>query len=107
MTDTLPTALRLIRVFHDLSQTALAQKLNISRAYVSEIEHGNKLPSLKIIQQYAKVFGLTTSWILLFSEELEKKESIISYNRKAAEKGKNLLAWATVASLTEKKEDSK
>ena len=35
-------ALRLVRVFHDMSQTALAERLGISKSYLSEIEKGEK-----------------------------------------------------------------
>lgn len=34
----LSEALRLIRVFHDMKQTELAQRLGISKSYLSEIE---------------------------------------------------------------------
>lgn len=63
-------ALRLIRVFHDLKQNELADKLGISKSYLSEIEKGTKTPSLDIIEKYAKEFRVTPSSIMFFAEEL-------------------------------------
>ena len=38
----LSEALRLIRVFHDLKQTELADRLGVSKSYLSEIESGEE-----------------------------------------------------------------
>ncbi len=40
-------ALRLIRVFHDLKQNELARQLGVSQSHLSDIERGEKTPSLK------------------------------------------------------------
>lgn len=63
-------ALRLIRVFHDLKQVELAQKLGISKSHLSEIEKGVKTPSLDLIERYAVAFNLPVSSIMFFAEEL-------------------------------------
>lgn len=65
-------ALRLIRVFYDLSQKDLAEKLQISKSYLSEIESGKKQPSLSILQSYSEVFSIPVSSILFFSEQIEE-----------------------------------
>jgi transcriptional regulator with XRE-family HTH domain len=65
-------ALRLLRVFHDLKSVELAEKLDISPSYLSEIETGKKEPSLDLIRRYAVQFRTTPSSLLFFSEELEK-----------------------------------
>ena len=44
-------ALRLIRVYHDLKQKQVAERLDISTSYLSEIEKGHKTPSLELIQR--------------------------------------------------------
>ncbi|KQR75779.1 helix-turn-helix transcriptional regulator [Rhizobium sp. Leaf341] len=67
----LSEALRLIRVFHDLKQREAAEKLGISKSHLSEIESGNKTPSLEIIDRYAKTFGIPASSIMFFSENIE------------------------------------
>ena len=67
----LSEALRLIRVFHDVKQNELAERLGISKSYISEIEKGKKSPSMDIIQQYASEFQMPVSSILFFSEQLD------------------------------------
>lgn len=63
-------ALRLIRVFHDLSQKELAEKLGISKSYFSEIEAGKKTPTLALLNRYSEVFDIPVSSIMFFSENL-------------------------------------
>lgn len=82
----LSEALRLMRVFHDLKQTELAGKLDISKSYVSEIEKGNRTPSLDLIERYAEVFKVPVSSILFFSEQIEsvqKKKAPVPKARQA------------------------
>ena len=68
-------ALRLIRVFHDVKLNELAEQLNVSKGYISEIESQKKKPSLDLIEKYSKRFKISTSAIMLFSEELDKDRS--------------------------------
>ncbi len=67
----LAEALRLIRVFHDLKQQELAERLELSKSYVSELESGKKVPSMDVVQKYSDAFGIPASSILFFSENLE------------------------------------
>jgi transcriptional regulator with XRE-family HTH domain len=67
-------ALRCIRVFHDLNQSTAAKRLGISRSYLSEIESGDKEPTLQLIQRYAAIFQLPASSILFFSENLTQPQ---------------------------------
>lgn len=64
-------ALRLIRVYHDLKQKQVAERLDISTSYLSEIEKGHKTPSLELIQRYSAIFGLPVSSIMFFAESVE------------------------------------
>ena len=64
-------ALRLVRVFHDMSQTALAERLKISKSYLSEIESGKKQVTLELLQKYAATFGMPLSSLLFFAEQVE------------------------------------
>ena len=70
-------ALRLIRVFHDCKTAELAQGLDISASYISEIEAGKKIPSMETLQKYADYFETKVSAILFFSEDLEKDKKRI------------------------------
>jgi len=68
-------ALRLIRVFHDLKQVELAARLNVSKSFISEIEKGNRTPSLETIQKYSTEFKMPVSSIMFFAEELPHAKS--------------------------------
>ncbi|MBD1903867.1 helix-turn-helix domain-containing protein [Trichocoleus sp. DQ-A3] len=65
-------ALRLMRVFHDLSQKELAEKLGISKSYLSEIESGKKNPTLALLNNYSGLFDVPVSSIMFFGESLNK-----------------------------------
>lgn len=64
-------ALRLVRVFHDMSQTALADKLKISKSYLSEIEKGEKKKvTLELLERYSEVFKMPVSSLMFFAEQV-------------------------------------
>lgn len=64
-------ALKLIRSSHDLSQKELAQKLGISKSYLSEIESRKKTPSLALLESYGQVFQVPVSSILFLVENFD------------------------------------
>lgn len=66
-------ALRLIRVLHGTKVKDLSEKIKISAGYISDIENGNKKPSVDIIEKYAEFFETTPSALWFFSEELDSK----------------------------------
>lgn len=74
-------ALRKIRLFHQLKQKELANKLGISRSHLSEIESGRKGFSLELLQKYAQVFQIPLSSIVAFNEWLENGEKPILSSR--------------------------
>lgn len=62
-------ALRISREFHRLKQKDLADRLGISPSYLSEIETGNKTPSLDLLEKYGKIFNVPPSTFLVFAEK--------------------------------------
>ena len=84
----LSEALRLIRVFHDMKQTELADRLGISKSYLSEIESGKKEPKIELIKRYSSEFGIPNSSILFFAEGLENP----SESATAADRAKGVIA---------------
>jgi transcriptional regulator with XRE-family HTH domain len=64
-------ALKLLRTSHNFSQKELAQKLQTSSSYLSEIESGKKIPSLAVLERYGQIFALPVSSILFLVENFE------------------------------------
>ena len=64
-------ALRLIRIFHDMTAKELALKLGISVAQLSKIETGKTTPQIHTLNKYAEIFQTTTSSLLLFADDLD------------------------------------
>lgn len=64
-------ALKTLRQYHRLSQSALAEQLGISRSYLNEIERKRKEPSLEILTKYAERFDLPLSSLMLFAEQTQ------------------------------------
>lgn len=84
-------ALRLIRVYHDMKQSEAAEKLGISKSYLSEIEGSRKKPSLDLIEKYSSTFNIPISSIMFFSEQME--------SGKAFEGARSLVASKVVSLL--------
>jgi transcriptional regulator with XRE-family HTH domain len=63
-------ALKLLRTSHDISQKELAQKLGISKSYLSEIESAKKTPSLALLERYGDVLQVPVSSILFLAENM-------------------------------------
>lgn len=91
----LSEALRLLRVYHDMKQKDLAEKLGLSSSHVSEIENGNKTPSLEVVQKYATLFKIPASSIMFFSEQIEGS----SRNSAIESRAKNAIASKIISLL--------
>jgi len=86
-------ALRLIRTYHDFSQTELCAELGVSNSYLSEIESGKKQPSLDILRKYSEMFDIPLSSILFFAENLETKNHSDKIKKNIAGKIISMLEW--------------
>ncbi len=86
-------ALRLIRVFHDLKQFELAERLKVSKSHISEIEGGTKTPSLDLIERYSIEFGIPVSAIMFFAEQLPHAQRGEKARTKIASKVLDLLGF--------------
>lgn len=89
----LSRALRLVRSFHRLKQNELADKLNISNSYLSEIEKGVKSPSVELLGRYSEIFKIPVSTLLLFSERLNDKKFSERVRVGAGDKVLRMLEW--------------
>lgn len=91
-------ALRLIRNFHEMSQAELAKKLGVSNTYISEIERGNREPSLTVIEKYSDYFNIPASSILFFSESLNDGSPKTRANRFVSKKILKLMEFMAARS---------
>ncbi len=73
MSDNLGKILKHIRLFNKLTQLELSEQINLSRSYLSEIESGKKIPQISVLEDYARVFDIPLSHIMLFAENYDEK----------------------------------
>lgn len=74
----LSQALKNIRKINSMTQEELADKLNITRSYLSEIETGSKEPGLILLRKYSETFEIPLSHLFLFSESIDNTNSLSS-----------------------------
>lgn len=86
-------ALKVVRQYHNISQTELSHKLSISNSYLSEIESGKKEPSLELLNKYSVVFNLPLSSIVVFSETLDGQQSQSKARSFISKKMLKILEW--------------
>ena len=92
--DNLGRILKHIRKFNHLTQKELGWKLKISRSYVSEMESGNKIPSLEILNKYSETFDLPLYGILLFADNWEERKSLLGkLSRHLTKSALSFLDW--------------
>jgi transcriptional regulator with XRE-family HTH domain len=100
-------AVRLLRIYHDMSQTALSSALKLSNSYVSELESGKKQPTLEVLEKYADYFQIPVSSLLLFSEQLGKKGAAESVRKGVAKKILSMLSWVAEKNAQSSREKRK
>ncbi|WP_018414806.1 helix-turn-helix domain-containing protein [Teredinibacter turnerae] len=90
-------ALKLIRQFHEMTQQELAEKLDISKSYLSELESGKKTVSYELIEKYSKIFDISASSLVFFSESISSDDNESKHLKKfrqvASNKVLNILEW--------------
>ena len=86
-------ALRLVRVFHDINQATLADRLGISKSYLSELESGKKTPTLELLQKYAETFSMPLSSLLFFAENVSSSSRSDKVRSAIAGKAIKMLQW--------------
>jgi len=76
-------ALKLIRQFHKVKQSDLADKFSMSKSYLSEIESGKKPVSFELLEKYSSEFDISASSLVFFSESLSRKKGVSEKFRSA------------------------
>ena len=87
-------ALKLIRQYHRLSQAELADKLGLSRSFISELEkEDGKKPSIDVLERYASYFKIPVSSLMLFAERAAASDFGDKSRVYAADKVLKMLEW--------------
>ena len=60
--------LKELRVYHNLSQKELAEKLEVSQRSISSWETGFRQPDFETLEKISKFFNVTTDYLLGISE---------------------------------------
>ena len=67
------------RILAGLSQAQAADKLGLQRPAISEIEAGNRKVSAEELIQFANLYRVDTSWLLLRDEENESNTNQLKF----------------------------
>lgn len=65
--------LKLLRIANDYKLKELADLLDVSQPFLSQIESGVKKPSNELLGKYSKIFKVRVSVLQFFAEEKEEK----------------------------------
>lgn len=65
-----------LRVKRNLTQEELAEKINSSASYISNIERKNKYPSLAFLKKLVEALDTTYDYLLLDDFEMDKRLKI-------------------------------
>lgn len=98
-------ALRLVRVYHDMSKAELARELGFSRSFITELESGNKKVTLDTLERYSDYFDIPASSLMLFAERTNDTDLSERARAFIAEKALKMLDWVSTISRAE--QDSK
>jgi transcriptional regulator with XRE-family HTH domain len=93
MKPILNRALRLVRVYHDLSQAEAARRVGLSKSYLSELEAGRKKVSLDVLEKYSSTFKVPVSSLMLFAEQSNHEGFSGDSRAYIADKALKILDW--------------
>ena len=65
MNDHIGIKIKELREQRQMTQTELAQKLNVSKSVISAYEKGIRMPSFKVIKDMSTVFDIPESYLLV------------------------------------------
>lgn len=76
--DSFGIAVRQLRTYQAISQEELAEKANLNRSYVSEIECGKVVPSIITMDKLAVALDTSLSDLILRYEKLRRRNGVHS-----------------------------
>ena len=96
-------ALRLVRVFHDLNKTQTAERVGLSKSYITELERGDKKVTIEVLQKYADAFNMPLSSLMFFAEQSADGSAADKVRTVVAGKVVKMLDW--IATVTADQSD--
>ena len=96
-------ALRLVRVYHDMSKAELARELGFSRSFITELEAGNKKVTIETLERYSIYFDIPISSLMLFAERTSNADFSERTRTFVADKALKMLDW--ISTISSKKQD--
>lgn len=72
----LSEAVRLLRVYSDISQGDIAVNLQFQNNVISQIENGRREITLKTLEKYAEFFKIQVKDITFFAEQIKTNKNI-------------------------------
>jgi transcriptional regulator with XRE-family HTH domain len=96
-------ALRLVRVFHDLNKTQTADRVGLSKSYITELERGDKKVTMEVLQKYASAFNVPLSSLIFFAEQAADDTTTDKVRTVVAGKVVKMLDW--IATVTAERDD--
>lgn len=91
-------ALRLIRVYHDLNLSDAAERVGLSKSYVSELERNQKKVTLDVLEKYSAAFDIPVSSLMLFAEKAQTDDPSEKARIFVADKALKMLDWIATIS---------
>ena len=64
-----PNIFRLLRIAKDMKVKELADMLRVTPSYINAIENGTRIPSSRLVKDYAEAFEVDESIIITFNKE--------------------------------------
>lgn len=98
-------ALRLVRVYHDMSKADVARELGFSRSFITELEAGQKKVTLETLNRYSDYFEIPVSSLMLFAEKTADSDFSDHARVLVAGKALKMLDWFSTLSNKSKKSD--
>lgn len=96
-------ALRLVRVFHDLNKTQTADRVGLSKSYITELERGDKKVTMEVMEKYADGFSIPLSSLMFFAEQAANPSTVEKTRTFVAGKTLKMLDW--IATVTGERDE--
>jgi transcriptional regulator with XRE-family HTH domain len=88
-----------------MSKVEVANKVGLSRSYVTELENGQKKVTLEVLQKYSDAFAIPMSSLMFFDENRKDASAMESVRISIGGKVVKMLRW--ISDITEDHKDAR